>query len=191
MQISKKNKRIAIITWAVFLIFIISFYIYDRSIFQHFLNFAFSYSYYFGLFLFLLAGCLRGFTFIPSTLLIIVGLLFFKQGILLILMIIGILVSSTFVYYFAKSLRFGESFNKKYFNKIIQIKRLLKKNELPIIIGLSFFPLFPTDVICYVCGSLNIDYKKFIFGILIGEGIACSLYIYIGAHFISILSSIL
>ena len=191
MHISKKNKKIALIIWILFFIIIISFYIYDRQVFQNILSFAFSHSYYLGLFLFLLAGCLRGFTFIPSTFLIIIGLLFFKQNILFILVMAGILVSSTSVYYFTKSLKIAKKIEGRYPKKIIQIKRLLNKNELLIIIGLSFFPLFPTDLICYVCGSLNINYRKFILGILIGEGIACSFYIYLGVHFISLLKTII
>ena len=39
----------------------------------------------------------------------------------------------------------------------------------PIIVGWSFM-LLPTDLICYVCGSLKINFPKFLFGVVLGEG---------------------
>lgn len=57
----------------------------------------------------------------------------------------------------------------------------LKRNELAVVIGWSFFPLVPTDIICYVCGILEVNYKKFIFGVLVDEGITSGIYIFAGA----------
>jgi uncharacterized membrane protein YdjX (TVP38/TMEM64 family) len=57
---------------------------------------------------------------------------------------------------------------------------------MPIMIGWSFFPLLPTDVICYVCGALEIDYKKFLIGVAIGEGTICGMYIYLGGRVLSL-----
>jgi len=58
---------------------------------------------------------------------------------------------------------------------------------LPIVIGWSFFPLAPTDLICYVCGSLGVGVPKMLLGILVGEGIICALYIFLGRQLLSFL----
>ena len=59
------------------------------------------------------------------------------------------------------------------------------RRELPIVIGWSFFPLAQTDLICYVYGSLRIDVRKLLAGILLGEGIICALYIFLGRQLLS------
>ena len=61
------------------------------------------------------------------------------------------------------------------------MRAILQKHELPIIVGWSFFPLAPTDLICYVCGVLEINFPKFLLGVLLGEGAICAIYISAGA----------
>ena len=68
-----------------------------------------------------------------------------------------------------------------------RMRELLRRRELPIVIGWSFFPLAPTDLICYVCGSLGVDVRKMLAGILVGEGIICALYIFLGRQLLSFL----
>ena len=130
--------------------------------------------------IYLLLGAFRGFALIPVTYLIILGLLFIAPLPLFILTIIGIIVSSTLIYYFSEKVHLGEFFEKKYPKQITRLKQALEKNELPIVILWSMFPFTPTDVICYVCGSLEINVKKFLSGIVIGEGITSALYIFLG-----------
>ncbi len=132
-------------------------------------------------------GCLRGFTLIPVTYLIILGILLLPPMPLYVLILIGVTVSSICIYYFSEFLHMSEFFEHKYPKQIAHIKTVMEKNELPIVIGWSFFPFAPTDVICYVCGTLEIDVRKFIAGVLIGEGIACALYIFLGKEILSFL----
>jgi uncharacterized membrane protein YdjX (TVP38/TMEM64 family) len=40
--------------------------------------------------------------------------------------------------------------------------------------------LTPTDLICYVCGTLNVKLTTFLLGILIGEGSICMIYVLVG-----------
>ena len=35
-------------------------------------------------------------------------------------------------------------------------------------------------MLCYVCGSLKINFKKFLFGVMIGEGTVYAIYIFLG-----------
>ncbi|MFH0929931.1 MAG: VTT domain-containing protein [Candidatus Moraniibacteriota bacterium] len=126
----------------------------------------------------MILGSLRGFALVPVTYLIVLGLLFFNPLPLFILTIIGILISSISIYFFSEFLRFDAFFEKRYPKQIHRLKTVFAKNELPIIIFWSFFPFLPTDLICYVAGSLRVDLKKLVLGVLIGEGITSGLYIF-------------
>ena len=130
--------------------------------------------------IFLALGCLRGFTFIPVTYLILLGLVFLPAGPAYFLTIVGVAVSSTCIYYFAEYIGIAGYFEKHYPKQIAKLTSVMKKNELPIVITWSFFPITPTDVMCYVCGSLKVNFKKFLFGVLVGEGISCAIYIFAG-----------
>jgi uncharacterized membrane protein YdjX (TVP38/TMEM64 family) len=130
-------------------------------------------------------GCVRGFTLIPVTYLIPVGLPFLSPSIHFVLTIGGILVSSASIYYFSDRLRLAEYFETRHSAQVDRIRALLRRRELPIVIAWSFFPLAPTDLICYVCGSLRIDVRKLLAGILVGEGIICALYIFLGRQLLS------
>ena len=80
---------------------------------------------------------------------------------------------------FQKRLQLDEFFERKHKARVDQMRAALQRNELTIIIGWAFFPLTPTDVICYVCGALE-SISEVSFGILIGEGTICAIYIFLG-----------
>lgn len=131
---------------------------------------------------YLLFGMLRGITLIPIISLIAPGLLFIPPVPLYILTMTGIMVSSTTIYFFSDYLRLDSYFEKKYPAQISKLRSELRKNELWIVIGWSFFPFTPTDIICYVCGALRLDFWKFFAGVLLGEGSMCTLYIFFGGR---------
>ena len=58
----------------------------------------------------------------------------------------------------------------------------MTRRELPIVIAWSFFPIAPTDLVCYVCGALKVDLKKCLLGVTIGEGAICAIYIFLGGQ---------
>ena len=130
--------------------------------------------------IYLLLGCVRGFTLIPSTYLVLAGIPFFPPVLLLLLTLVGILVSSTCIYFFSEWLGLEEILNRRHARGIARLKSLLQRHGLPIIIGWSFFPIAPTDIICYVCGVLRTDFRKFLLGVGLGEGGICALYIFFG-----------
>lgn len=125
-------------------------------------------------------GSLRGFTLIPVTYLMMLGLLFIPLKPLFFLTIAGVMVTSTIIYYFAELLHLSDYFERKYPKQISKLRSVVEKNELPIVTLWSMLPFTPTDIICYVCGSLEIDIKKFLLGVLIGESITCWIYIFFG-----------
>lgn len=130
--------------------------------------------------IYLTIGCLRGFTLIPVTYVILLGLVFLPPIPAYILTMIGVVVSSTCIYYFSEYLKLADYFRKNHPKTIEKLTTILQKNELPIVISWSFFPFTPTDVVCYVCGALEVDFKKFLFGVFVGEAISCAVYIFVG-----------
>jgi uncharacterized membrane protein YdjX (TVP38/TMEM64 family) len=129
---------------------------------------------------YLLLGALRGFTLLPSTTLVLAAVPFFRPWPLLGLTLGGILVSSVSIYFFAESLHLDELVARRHPQRVATLKAALEKYELPVIIGWSFFPLAPTDLIVYVCGVLRVDVKTCLLGVLIGEGAICAIYIFGG-----------
>jgi len=129
----------------------------------------------------LLVGSLRGFVLVPATYLIVLGLLFFPPWPLYFIIVAGIMISSVSVYYFSEFLHLDVLFERKHHKQVAWVRRGLQKYELPIIIGWSACPVLPTDLICYICGTLRINMPKFLLGLFIGESIVCAIYIFVGS----------
>jgi uncharacterized membrane protein YdjX (TVP38/TMEM64 family) len=125
----------------------------------------------------LLLSCL-GLTFIPSTPFAIAGVALFDPTVAYLLNLVGIITSSTIVYLFAGFLGLRAAFEAKYPDQLNRVRSALNRKELPIIIGWSFFPAVPTDLIIYVASTLKIPLWKCLLGVLIGEGILNAIYIY-------------
>jgi uncharacterized membrane protein YdjX (TVP38/TMEM64 family) len=125
----------------------------------------------------LLLSCL-GLAFIPSTPFAIAGVALFDPALAYLLNLVGIITSSTIVYHFAGFLGLREAFESRYPKKIEEVKSTLARKELPIIVGWSFFPVVPTDLIIYVASTLKIPLWKCLLGVLVGEGILNAFYIF-------------
>lgn len=132
--------------------------------------------------IYLLLGAVRAFTLIPATLMIVVGLPFFRPWPLFIMTVIGILITSALFYWFSEALQFNAEFERKHPRQIAKLRAALQKHQLPIIIFWSFFPVLPTDLICYVCGALKINFTKTMVGVGLGEGAICAIYIFFGDY---------
>jgi len=131
---------------------------------------------------YLVLGCIRGFTLLPATYLVVAGMLVLPPIPLYLLTVVGIVVSSTAVYYFAEAMRFDRMFERRYPAQVARLRALIARRELPIVIIWSFFPIAPTDLVCYVCGSLKVDLRKCLLGVTIGEGAICAIYIFLGGQ---------
>lgn len=131
--------------------------------------------------IYLLLGCLRGFTLIPATYLLLAGMAVLAPWPLWLLTLAGILVSSWSVYFCAGRLELASAFEVRYPRQLKRLRAALGRHELGAIIAWSFFPLAPTDVICYACGALGLSLRRCLLGVLIGEGAVCALYVY-GLH---------
>jgi uncharacterized membrane protein YdjX (TVP38/TMEM64 family) len=155
-------------------------YFFKREIVQTEMRDALSASFWVASITYLLIGSFRAFTLVPATFPLLVAMPFFDPWVLLALTIPCIAISSSIAYVFAEALHMDELFERKYPTQIRKLKGLLQTYQLPIIIGWSFFLFLPTDLICYVCGSLKINFKKFLFGVIVGEGTVYAIYIFLG-----------
>ncbi len=186
-----KGERIKYFIYAIWILFLVSslyLYFFNGGVIEERLSAIFGSSALLGYGIYLLAGSIRGFTLIPVTYFIIVGILLLPPWPLYILTMTGVLISSACIYYFSEYLNFDQYFESKHPKQIAKIKEVLTKNELPIVITWSFMPFLPTDLICYVCGALEVDIKKFLLGVLLGEGISCAIYIFLGKEILSFIN---
>jgi uncharacterized membrane protein YdjX (TVP38/TMEM64 family) len=131
---------------------------------------------------YLALGCLRGFTLVPATYLVVGGMLVLPPWPLYLLTVVGVIVSSAAVYYFAEAMQLHRFFERHYAPQVTRLRGLMQRRELPIVIAWSFFPIAPTDLVCYVCGALEVDLKKCLLGVTIGEGAICAIYVFLGAQ---------
>lgn len=132
---------------------------------------------------YILISTLRGFTLLPSTPLVIAGTILFPSQpfTVLIVSVTGILLSSTMIYFFADRLGFRRFFEKHGTGRLDKIRaRLEHRTGVAFVALWSFFPLVPTDLVCYVAGIVRMRYVKFIAAIFAGELVLCSLYIFLG-----------
>ncbi len=127
---------------------------------------------------YLLLLSVLGLFFIPSTPFAIAGVLLFDPTLAYVLNLAGIVTSSTIVYHFARFLGLSTVFERRYPEKTRRVHNALHHRELPIIIGWSFFPVVPTDMVIYVASTLKIPLWKCLVGVLIGEGALNALYIF-------------
>jgi len=176
----KRVRYTLIATWMLFLSACVYVYFSRAGLVQGELQRAASASVLLGYGLYLLLGCIRGFTLVPSANLVLLAILLIPPIPLFVLTLVGILVSSASIYWFSEALHLDEYFESRHAPRLAKMKDILQKNEMPIIIGWSFFPLAPTDAICYLCGVMKVNFLKFIIGILIGEGTICGIYIFLG-----------
>ena len=130
--------------------------------------------------IYVVLGSLRAFTMVPATFLLLVAMPFFSPALLLLLTLPGIAISSSICYFFAEVLHMDEPFERRYPRQIATLKRVLRTHTLAITIGWSFMLFLPTDLLCYVSGTLRTNFAKFLIGILIGEGAVYAIYVYVG-----------
>ncbi len=179
------RKRLLYI-WLIFLSVSILFLIFNptaaRDVFEYLSTKSPVYLYA----LILILGVLRGFTLIPVTYLIILGLIFVPAVPLFIIIIIGVVLSSVSVYYFFEYLHIDKMLGEKHHKQIETTKYYLTKYELPVIIFWSMNPILPSDVICYVAGTLRVNVYKFLLGMLLGEGLTCAVYIFGGKYILGL-----
>ena len=123
------------------------------------------------LFGYVVLSVLRPFTLIPSTVLIIVGTLLFpdRQWFVMVSSLGAVVASAVLIYYFFEFLGLGDLFERTHATKVRWLERQMHQKGFFLVVGWSMFPFVPTDVICYVAGTLRMHVGKFAAGVALGE----------------------
>ncbi|MDP6136980.1 MAG: VTT domain-containing protein [Arenicellales bacterium] len=127
----------------------------------------------------------RSMLLIPCTPFVLAGAISFPQQLFLVWLIsmVGIVVGAFLVYSFPSFGNYDEHLEEKYPEKIAVLKEKMHgKYAFAFIIGWSFFPLVPTDAVCYVAGMAKMSFKNMISALLIGEFPLVTAYIFLGAE---------
>jgi polyvinyl alcohol dehydrogenase (cytochrome) len=135
---------------------------------------------------YILLGALRGFALIPVTNLVVLAIPLFPPVPLLVLTVVGIAISSACIYAFAGSLKLGEYLERRHARHMQRLQNALRRNPTSIVTAWSFLPIVPTDLICYVCGVMKISFRRFMLGVLVGEGAICAIYIFAGTSLLDL-----
>jgi len=134
-----------------------------------------------GLLGYFVISTVRGFTLIPSTPIVLAGVLVFPPWPLFLVNQLAVYSSSAIVYFMARQFRFDHYFHEHHPRQVERLTALLRQRELIVISTWGFIPVVPSDMIVYVCSVLRIRLWKTLLGVSIGEGIICAIYIFGGA----------
>ncbi len=127
----------------------------------------------------------RGLLMIPCTPFVLAGGISFPDMPVVVMLIsfAGIAAGAYLVYSFPSFGSYDEFLEERYPDKISWLKdKLHGPYAFWIIAGWSFFPLVPTDAICYVAGLVKITYKKLVTAVVIGEIPLVTIYVYLGTE---------
>ena len=139
-----------------------------------------------GLLVYLLLSLSRAFLMIPSTPFVLAGAIAFPEMPLVVWLIsaTGVVVGALLVYSFPSFGSYDRFLEEKYPDKILFLKEKMQgEYAFWIIAGWAFFPLVPTDAVCYAAGLAKITYKKMIIPLLIGQLPLATVYIFLGTGF--------
>ncbi|MDP1929878.1 MAG: VTT domain-containing protein [Gammaproteobacteria bacterium] len=140
-----------------------------------------------GLVVYFIISTLRGFTLIPSTPIVLAGILVFPPWPLWLVNQLCVYTSSAILYYMTRNMHFDNFFYTRYPIQVEKLIVLLRKRELPVISVWGFAPFIPSDMIVCICSVLRINVWKTLLGVSIGEGIICAIYIFGGSAGLALL----
>lgn len=180
----KIAKKIIYWIWAGIVITLLAFFIASPATFSPENIAVFMHDYQGSiLFVYTLASLIRGMFLIPSTAFVLAGIILFpdRPWFVVTVSMIGILLGATAIYYFSDLLGFSEKLEKKYPKQLKTWHRRLSGPKATLIVtAWSFFPLVPTDLICYVAGIVKMPYRYVMLGVFVGEIVLVSCYVFAG-----------
>lgn len=134
-------------------------------------------------------SCIRALLLLPSTIFVLMGTALYPENPWFVLSIsmIGIVLGATLIYFSSKVLTPDQLFKGKNLSKMEGVHKKMEKYGFVIVLFWSFFPMVPTDLICFVAGTTRMTFWKFISALFIGEFILVILYIWTGKALLDIL----
>lgn len=136
------------------------------------------------LLIYVILTLVRGLFLIPSTPFVLAGVVLFPEHpvFMIIISMIGIMLTSAALYYFSDILGFSNYLEKKHPSGVEKWKQRLNNPKSTLfVIGWSFFPFVPTDLICYVAGIVKMPFRYMFLGVFTGELILVTFYVYFGS----------
>jgi uncharacterized membrane protein YdjX (TVP38/TMEM64 family) len=112
-------------------------------------------------------SALRGFTLIPSLPFVLVGVILFPGELYFVysISLLGILLSSTMVYFFSREMGFEKILLSHHPQAIERSGKWVRQYGFFTVLIWSFLIIVPTDIICYIAGVLRMNYWKFIIAV--------------------------
>ena len=138
------------------------------------------------LLVYLLMCITRSLLMIPVTPFVLAGAITFPDLLMLVFAtsMVGILVGAFLIHSFPAFGGYDRLLEESYPTKIGRLKDTMRgKRHFWIIVGWSFFPLVPTDLICYVAGMVRLPFRKVIGPLTLGEIPLVAIYVYFGSEF--------
>ena len=137
---------------------------------------------------YLVLSIIRPFTLVPSTMLIIVGTALFptQPGFVAVSSLAGVVASAALVYYFFEFLGLADLFEAKHAAQVRRLEQEMQTKGFWVVLVWSAFPFVPTDVICYVAGTLRMNLWAFLTAVALGELPIVTFYVMMGGIFFGI-----
>ena len=131
---------------------------------------------------YIVLSIVRAFTLIPSTVLIVVGTLLFpdRPWFVMASSLTGIVASAVLVYFFFEFLGLTELFERRHKTRVRWLENQMRRKGFWIVVAWSAFPFVPTDIICYVAGTLRMNVWIFLCGVALGELPLVTFYVLLG-----------
>lgn len=127
----------------------------------------------------------RGLFLIPCTPFVLAGAISFPQWpvSVFVISLAGIVVGAYLIYSFPSFGGYDRLLEAKYPAKIAALKKSMHgKFAFWIVTGWAFFPLVPTDAVCYVAGISRMPLRKLLTGVVLGELPLVIIYVFLGAE---------
>lgn len=137
------------------------------------------------LIIYVLMSLSRSVLLIPCTPFVLAGAISFPQWPFLVFAIslAGVVVGAVLVYSFPSFGGYDRLLEEKYPEKIVSLKtKMQHKNAFWFVVAWSFFPLVPTDAVCYVAGVAKMPLRKMLTALLVGELPLVAAYVFLGAE---------
>ena len=137
------------------------------------------------LIIYVLMSLTRAVLLIPCTPFVLAGTISFPQWPFLVFAIslVGVVIGAFLVYSFPPFGGYDRMLEEKYPEKIANLKtKMQHKNAFWFVVGWSFFPLVPTDAVCYVAGVAKMPLRKMLSALLLGELPLVAVYVFLGAE---------
>ncbi|HEX8386717.1 MAG TPA: VTT domain-containing protein [Rubricoccaceae bacterium] len=132
---------------------------------------------------FAVVSLVRGALLVPSTPVVLAGGALFPEASVAVLIVsmVGILATAAVLYRFPGFAGYDARLAARYPDQLARLQVHLAKPRAPAFVALwAFFPVVPTDLICYAAGLVRMPFRRLMLGIVVGELPLVAAYVFVG-----------